>query len=487
MPPVAAAPPGHEGRRPNRAGAAAPAAARRIVWATTWALLAFTQAANAAEDAAVCRWGGLPLPASTTDARPALVPYSLAIHYVVPTNVSYNAAVLARIKSATRNILAWYQCASGGRTWVIEYPETVRVYLATQTREYYLNNGNWWGSLLGEMGSAGYPIWSPGKVAAIWAHGAGWWAGAAQWCGVDCGVALLGVEIFPEFNNVGYSGGSCPGGVGVGGWPCTPEGAYAHELGHTVGLPHPADVPATSAVASRSIMQTHWNYPTYAPPGDSPWGFLTLERQTIHANPFMAAGVPLNQIHDCALVNLPSTGAAPTATFATTGTGAPLSMSFSNTSSGATENYWTFGDGAVSALVNPSHTYAEAGSYTVKLRTYAANGMMAAATAPPVVVDAPLPMVAKDRLTLIASGPSPFAEFTKVALGLPRGAMAEVTVLDASGRRVARLARGFYPPGVTPLVWDGRDDGDRIAPAGVYLIRARSGTEQAVLRVVKLE
>lgn len=60
----------------------------------------------------------------------------------------------------------------------------------------------------------------------------------------------------------------------------------------------------------------------------------------------------------------------PSASFSaskTSGT-APLTIQFTDTSSGdPTAWYWTFGDGSTSTSENPSHTYTEAGTYTVKL------------------------------------------------------------------------------------------------------------------------
>ena len=44
---------------------------------------------------------------------------------------------------------------------------------------------------------------------------------------------------------------------------------------------------------------------------------------------------------------------------------APLSVSFTNLSSGATDYSWDFGDGNFSAAANPTNTYTNAGSYTV--------------------------------------------------------------------------------------------------------------------------
>ena len=304
--------------------------------------------------------------------------HTLAVFYVVPSGIAYEKPVHERIIDATLDIQAWYQCATGGLTWQLAFPEVVHVYFADQTREFYRDNGDWWGSLLGEMGSKGLPIWSPGTVTAIWARGAGFWAGAAQGCGEECGTALLGVEAFPEFNNPDWSGAQCPDGAGVAAWPCTPEGAFAHELGHTLGLLHPFDVPATSAVAFHSIMQTHWNYPNFAPASESPWGFLTLERQTVHVNPFMYLNINLFQSHPgCDVVNLPDNGPVPTAAFELSNQG--LSVSTVNNSVGATLYYWTFGDGTPSNDLAPMHIYAQPGTYTVGLRASGDDSMMALA------------------------------------------------------------------------------------------------------------
>ena len=293
--------------------------------------------------------------------------HKLAVFYVIPSNTTYDDSVYQRLVQSTLDVQAWYQVASGGLTWLLEYPEIVKVYNADHTWQYYRDHGDWWGSLLGEMASKGHPIWSPGTVTAIWARGAGWWAGGAQGCGGDCGVALLGVSLFPEFNDPLYSGGSCPGGQGVGGWPCTPEGAYGSALGSTLGLIRPIYDPVTAPYAYHSIMQTHWNFPDHAPPSETPWGFLSVERQAIRANRFMYSGVDLIQPYPRAdVVNLPTTGVIPVADF--TSSTRCNRATFSNESIGATHYYWTFGDGSVSNKSNPVHLYDEPGKYTVTLR-----------------------------------------------------------------------------------------------------------------------
>ncbi|HNW98811.1 MAG TPA: M4 family metallopeptidase, partial [Bacteroidales bacterium] len=46
-----------------------------------------------------------------------------------------------------------------------------------------------------------------------------------------------------------------------------------------------------------------------------------------------------------------------------------LNVSFTNASTNSDSSYWNFGDGATSQLVNPTHTYAASGTYTVTLIT----------------------------------------------------------------------------------------------------------------------
>jgi formylglycine-generating enzyme required for sulfatase activity len=343
---------------------------------------------------------------------PQSLGYKLAVYYAVPSDIPFDQAVFDRIKAASLEMQAWYQIATGGLTWEWAYPEIVRVYHGQQTREYYETNGSWWGSLLPEMGVAGFPVWTPGVVLGVWAQGAGWWAGAAQGCGIDCGVALLGVELFPEFNNPEWTGQECPDpdGEGVEAWPCTPVGAYSHELGHTVGLIHPLDDPLTAPYAYHSIMQTHWNYPDEAGPAELPWGFLTTERQHIRGNPFMKTNIPLTQIHQDAdiAVNLPPIGPLPVPIFSVEDTG--CGTNFINATQGADLNYWTFGDYAASSIISPTHVYASSGVYAVTLRASSDLGMMGVAhQAVAISRDCPstifLPMVTRQAPNL----PSPSA------------------------------------------------------------------------------
>jgi subtilisin family serine protease len=80
--------------------------------------------------------------------------------------------------------------------------------------------------------------------------------------------------------------------------------------------------------------------------------------------------------------------------------------------------------------------------------------------------------------TRLVAHPNPFTRFVRID-----GATGEaMSVFDATGRRVRRLARDGS---VGPITWDGRDDAGRVVAPGLYWIRA--GRDRGALRVLKRE
>ena len=55
-----------------------------------------------------------------------------------------------------------------------------------------------------------------------------------------------------------------------------------------------------------------------------------------------------------------------------------------------------------------------------------------------------------------------------------------------SGREVRILRDALSPAGWNAEFWDGRDDGGRRAPSGVYFGRVEAGGKSAVTRVVRM-
>ena len=90
-----------------------------------------------------------------------------------------------------------------------------------------------------------------------------------------------------------------------------------------------------------------------------------------------AYGPPLGESNYSNDVSATVAYSAPLAQFTgnpTSGT-SPLTINFSNTSTGTITSYaWTFGDGGTSTSASPSHVYAAAGTYTVKLTVTGPGG-----------------------------------------------------------------------------------------------------------------
>ena len=85
------------------------------------------------------------------------------------------------------------------------------------------------------------------------------------------------------------------------------------------------------------------------------------------------------------------------------------------------------------------------------------------------------PPVAAAALELGRPRPNPAGGRVALDVTLGRSEWVELSVFDAGGRRVRTVHAGVLPAGTTRLVWDGRGDGGRLAPAGAYWMRALAG------------
>jgi hypothetical protein len=90
------------------------------------------------------------------------------------------------------------------------------------------------------------------------------------------------------------------------------------------------------------------------------------------------------------------------------------------------------------------------------------------------------------RLAFRVPSPNPAAGPVRLMLDLPEMAEVGVEVLDLQGRRVRVLYGGPAAAGPLALVWDGRDDGGRETPAGLYFARATVGAARALTRFVRV-
>lgn len=86
---------------------------------------------------------------------------------------------------------------------------------------------------------------------------------------------------------------------------------------------------------------------------------------------------------------------------------------------------------------------------------------------------------------LAQNQPNPFAAATTIRFDLPKGEQVRLEIFDAQGRRVARLANGWYPAGFHAVEWDRRGEGGRLQP-GVYLYRIQAGAFRDQKKLVLL-
>src|SRR5580765_1828735 len=75
------------------------------------------------------------------------------------------------------------------------------------------------------------------------------------------------------------------------------------------------------------------------------------------------------------------------------------------------------------------------------------------------------------RIELSAPRPNPSSAESRLEFALAAGSVADLSIYDAAGRRVATLVHSELPPGRHSLAWDGRDESGSPVAAGIYLAR----------------
>lgn len=79
--------------------------------------------------------------------------------------------------------------------------------------------------------------------------------------------------------------------------------------------------------------------------------------------------------------------------------------------------------------------------------------------------------------------PNPFGETTEIGVSVKRSTIVSATVYDVQGR-VVRTLKDEGVDSESFVHWDGKNDFGRAAPAGVYFINVRAGTEARTRKVV---
>jgi PKD repeat protein len=163
--------------------------------------------------------------------------------------------------------------------------------------------------------------------------------------------------------------------------------------------------------------------------------------------------------------------------FVATGTGSP-SVTFTADDQSATSYEWSFGDGATSALINPAHTYASAGTYPVQL--ILSNGTCSDTVTRSINTETLLGINALTDLPSLAVYPNPAKD--EVTLGI--NASKPSTDCQLSINNV--LGQSVYSKAVD-LASGPNTVGLNVSnlTAGIYFISLQNGKDQVTTKFVK--
>lgn len=158
-----------------------------------------------------------------------------------------------------------------------------------------------------------------------------------------------------------------------------------------------------------------------------------------------------------------------------------LDVDFTDQTSGNNSAWtWDFGDGFLSNLQNPSHSYAQNGVYTACLTVTNADGCQDSTC---MTVNAIVGL--EDGLSAgFNAAPNPYNGSTLISFVLDHNEAVSLEVFDLLGHKVTTMVDDELPSGTHEYKFSAQDLGQ---PAGVYLIRLTAGDAQAALRVIELD
>jgi gliding motility-associated-like protein len=142
---------------------------------------------------------------------------------------------------------------------------------------------------------------------------------------------------------------------------------------------------------------------------------------------------------------------------------APLTVTFSNNTTGAASYSWTFGDGNTSAAQSPAHTYTSQGNYTVTMVATNVLGCTDTVRYEFIIVDELSTLIVPNVFTPNGDGFNDTFSFEETGI-----TSIEVKILNRWGNEV-------YSWSELNSGWDGKSGDGTELPDGVYLyiIKAR--------------
>lgn len=172
----------------------------------------------------------------------------------------------------------------------------------------------------------------------------------------------------------------------------------------------------------------------------------------------------------------------------TTSGALPFSVKFTDNSTGIITSWlWDFGDGQTSTDQHPSHTYNQAGSYSVILTVSGPAGTSSDTLSQVILVSEPtgvsqnvisIPL----EFAVLPNFPNPFNPETQFSFGLPEAALVRITAYDIRGRLAAVILNGGIEAGYHHVVWNAADKS-----SGTYIIEFKTDKSRMWLKCVLLK
>jgi len=90
-------------------------------------------------------------------------------------------------------------------------------------------------------------------------------------------------------------------------------------------------------------------------------------------------------------------------------------------------------------------------------------------------------------LLSISSYPNPFQTNTNIVFQLKANSTVGISIYNSKGQLVKVLTPTIYQKGGHQLVWNGRDDGNQLLPAGIYFARISAGGKTQNLKLILIK
>ncbi len=88
------------------------------------------------------------------------------------------------------------------------------------------------------------------------------------------------------------------------------------------------------------------------------------------------------------------------------------------------------------------------------------------------------------KMALLQNYPNPFNPSTTIEFNISTPSKVSLVIYNIQGEVVVTLADGFLSPGVYTISWDGRTDDGTSVPGGVYFYKLKSGSFEAVRKMI---